>query len=118
MFVDQYNEDGSFDEHKVMLGFNSQEDAEAAYFANYDKDWAKKHKTVVTPVNLEDFEKWVDTQPPQDEGICGVQKYKTVEGTERTTEKYSRQCSLFHYPGAVHHQEREGIGHVSGDAGC
>ena len=59
--VDQYNEDGSFDEHKVMLGFNGTDDAEAAYFANYDNDWAKKHKTVVTGVNLEDFEKWIDS---------------------------------------------------------
>ena len=42
--VDQYNEDGSFDEHKVMLGFNEAADAETAYFANYDKDWAKKHR--------------------------------------------------------------------------
>lgn len=59
--VDQYNEDGSFDEHKVMLGFNEADDAEAAYFANYDKDWAKKHKAVVTAVNLEDFEKWIES---------------------------------------------------------
>lgn len=59
--VDQYNEDGSFDEHKVMLGFNEIDDAEAAYFANYDSDWANNHKTVVTAVNLEDFEKWIDS---------------------------------------------------------
>ena len=59
--VDQYNEDGSFDEHTVMLGFNEADDAEAAYFANYDKDWAKKHKAVVTAVNLEDFEKWIES---------------------------------------------------------
>lgn len=59
--VDQYNEDGSFDEHKVMLGFNETDDAEAAYFANYDSDWANNHKTVVTAVNLEDFEKWIDS---------------------------------------------------------
>lgn len=59
--VDQYNEDGSFDEHKVMLGFNETDDAEAAYFANYDSDWTNNHKTVVTAVNLEDFEKWIDS---------------------------------------------------------
>lgn len=59
--VDQYNEDGSFDEHKVMLGFNETDDAEAAYFANYDSDWANNHKTMVTAVNLEDFEKWIDS---------------------------------------------------------
>ena len=57
--VDQYNPDGSFDEHKVMLGFNSQEEAEAAYFANYEADWAKTHRTEVTAVPLADFTEWV-----------------------------------------------------------
>ena len=57
--VDQYNPDGSFDEHKVMLGFNSQEEAEAAYFANYEADWAKTHRTEVTAVPLADFNEWV-----------------------------------------------------------
>ena len=57
--VDQYNPDGSFDEHKVMLGFNSQEEAEGAYFANYEADWAKTHRTEVTAVPLADFTEWV-----------------------------------------------------------
>ena len=57
--VDQYNPDGSFDEHKVMLGFNSQEEAEGAYFANYESDWAKTHRTEVTAVPLADFTEWV-----------------------------------------------------------
>ena len=59
--VDQYNPDGSFDEHKVMLGFNSQEEAEAAYFANYESDWAKTHRTEVTAVPLADFTEWVNS---------------------------------------------------------
>lgn len=59
--VDQYNPDGSFDEHKVMLGFNSQEEAEAAYFANYEADWAKTHRTEVTAVPLADFTEWVNS---------------------------------------------------------
>lgn len=32
--VDQYNPDGTFDEHKVMLGFNSMEEARSAYLSN------------------------------------------------------------------------------------
>ena len=59
--VDQYNPDGSFDEHKVMLGFNSQEEAEGAYFANYESDWAKTHRTEVTAVPLADFNEWVNS---------------------------------------------------------
>ncbi len=76
--VDQYNEDGSFDEHKVMLGFNEQEEAEDAYFANYDKDWSKKHKTVVTSVNLEDFEKWIQSSHRKTKAFA---EYKSVKNS-------------------------------------
>lgn len=57
--VDQYNEDGSFDEHKVMLGYNDEIDAKADYLKNYDEDWEKKHKIVVSSVNVSEFEKWL-----------------------------------------------------------
>ncbi|WP_347141904.1 LPD38 domain-containing protein [Parabacteroides merdae] len=75
--VDQYNEDGSFDEHKVMLGFNEAADAETAYFANYDKNWAKKHKTVVTAVNLEDFEKWIGSSHRKTKAFAEYKSVKT-----------------------------------------
>lgn len=35
--VDQYNPDGTFDEHKVMLGFNDMDEAKSDYLANYEK---------------------------------------------------------------------------------
>lgn len=84
--VDQYNEDGTFDEHKVMLGFNDQEDAEAAYFANYDNDWAKKHKTVVTGVNLEDFEKWIDSSHRKTKAFAEYKSVKSVEEQSSSTQ--------------------------------
>lgn len=37
--VDQTNKDGSFDEHKAMLGFNTIEEARAGYLANYEPGW-------------------------------------------------------------------------------
>ena len=77
--VDQYNEDGSFDEHKVMLGFNETDDAEAAYFANYDSDWANNHKTVVTAVNLEDFKKWIDSSHRKTKAFAEYKSVKSVE---------------------------------------
>ncbi len=77
--VDQYNEDGSFDEHKVMLGFNEADDAEAAYFANYDSDWSNNHKTVVTAVNLEDFEKWIDSSHRKTKAFAEYKSVKSVE---------------------------------------
>lgn len=57
--VDQYNPDGSFDEHKVMLGFNDASDAKNNYLANYEKGWEKDRRIDITSVNLEDFEKWI-----------------------------------------------------------
>lgn len=84
--VDQYNEDGSFDEHKVMLGFNETDDAEAAYFANYDSDWANNHKTVVTAVNLEDFEKWIDSSHRKTKAFAEYKSVKSVEEQSSSTQ--------------------------------
>ena len=57
--VDQYNPDGTFDEHKVMLGFNSMEEARSVYLSNYENGWENGRRIDVTAVNLEDFEKWI-----------------------------------------------------------
>lgn len=84
--VDQYNEDGSFDEHKVMLGFNETDNAEAAYFANYDSDWANNHKTVVTAVNLEDFEKWIDSSHRKTKAFAEYKSVKSVEEQSSSTQ--------------------------------
>lgn len=59
--VDQYNPDGTFDEHKVMLGFNDMDEAKSDYLANYEKGWEDGRKIVVSATNLEDFEKWIDS---------------------------------------------------------
>ena len=59
--VDQYNPDGSFDEHKVMLGFNDQDEAKGDYLANYENGWEDGRRIDVTAVNLEDFEKWIES---------------------------------------------------------
>lgn len=88
--VDQYNENGSFDEHKVMMGFNSQEEAQDAYFSNYDKDWADKRKIVVTSVNLEDFEKWIQsshrkTKPFAEYKSLNTEETVVVSNSETTT---------------------------------
>ena len=76
--IDQYNEDGTFDEHKVMLGFNDEDDARNAYFANYSDDWADKRKIVMTSANLEDFEKWIDSSHRKTKPFA---EYKSVNKT-------------------------------------
>ena len=57
--VDQVDEEGFFDEHKVMYGFNSEEEARAAYLANYSPGWDGLGD--ITEVSKEDFKKWVES---------------------------------------------------------
>lgn len=55
--VDQVNKDGTFDEHKVMLGFDSQDEADRGYHANYEPGWTGRG--AITQVPMEDFKAWL-----------------------------------------------------------
>lgn len=57
--VDQVNPDGSFDEHKVMYGYDSMSDAEKAYLANYSEGW--QGLGGITGASKAEFDKWLDT---------------------------------------------------------
>lgn len=58
--VDQRNpQTGAFDEHKVMLGYESPEEAEAAYRANYAPDW--QGLGYLTGLDMPAFKEWVKT---------------------------------------------------------
>ena len=57
--VDQVNSDGSFDEHKVMYGYDSMDDAEKAYLANYSDGWQGLGN--ITGASKDEFDKWLDT---------------------------------------------------------
>ena len=60
--VDQYNLDRTFDEHKVMLGFNDRDDATDAYFSNYDSSWrTSKRKIITSTVPMDIFKKWIES---------------------------------------------------------
>lgn len=60
--VDQYNLDGTFDEHKVMLGFNDKDEATDAYFSNYDSSWrTSKRKIITSTVPMDIFKKWIES---------------------------------------------------------
>lgn len=56
--IDQVNPDGSFDEHKVMYGYDSMDDAEKAYLANYSDGWQGLGN--ITGVSKDEFDKWLD----------------------------------------------------------
>ena len=56
--VDQVNKDGSFDEHKVMYGYDSLNAAKEAYLSNYEKGWTGLGN--ISAVEKADFDKWLD----------------------------------------------------------
>ncbi len=74
--VDQYNPDGSFDEHKVMLGFNDRDEAFNAYLSNYEKGWEKGRRLDVTETNIDDFKKWIDSSHRKTKAFAD---YKSVK---------------------------------------
>lgn len=55
--IDQENADGTFDEHKTMLGFETQDEAEKAYLQNYTKGWKIGP---VTATKLRGFKDWLN----------------------------------------------------------
>jgi hypothetical protein len=54
--VNQVNEDGEFDEHKIMLGFKSKKDAVEAYHANYEEGW--RGADTVATMAFPKFRQW------------------------------------------------------------
>jgi hypothetical protein len=70
--VDQVDpETGVFDEHKVMLGFNSAESARENYLANYEPGW--KGLGAISKMSLEGFKEWLGdakrTRKPVDPNV-------------------------------------------------
>lgn len=98
--IDQYNPDGTFDEHKVMLGFNEQEEAETAFLSNYDEEWATNRRLDGSSVPIEDFEKWIDsshrkTKPFSEyRGVKNAETTAVVLGTNRLQEIKTRIAEL------------------------
>lgn len=58
--VDQVNpQTREFDEHKVMYGFNSAEEAREAYLANFSEGWGGLG--TITEVTKDEFKKWIQS---------------------------------------------------------
>ena len=80
--VDQYNPDGTFDEHKVMLGFNDASDAKSNYLANYKKGWENGRRIDVSAVSLTDFEKWIASSHRKTKPFSEYKSVKPADDSE------------------------------------
>ena len=85
--VDQVNPDGSFDEHKVMYGYDSMDDAEKAYLANYSKGW--KGLGNITGVSKDEFDKWLDTSNRKLKPFADYAKVKFSQAQFVSEPRYS-----------------------------
>lgn len=75
--VDQVNKDGSFDEHKVMYGFDSEQEARDAYLSNYEEGWTGLGN--ITGVTRDEFKKWVDSSHRKTKPFAEYKSVKPVE---------------------------------------
>lgn len=85
--IDQPNADGTFDEHKVMLGFANEADARQGYLDNYEDGWTVGP---TTRMSMDDFKAWMrggDTTKPLAES--GTTQQSAPEESESGSQ-YSR----------------------------
>lgn len=86
--VDQVNKDGSFDEHKVMYGFDSEQEARDAYLSNYEEGWTGLGN--ITGVTRDEFKKWVDSSHRKTKPFAEYKSVKVsrpIQGLEGHTEQ-------------------------------
>ena len=85
--VDQVNPDGSFDEHKVMYGYDSMDDAKKAYLANYSKGWQGLGN--ITGASKAEFDKWLDTSNRKLKPFADYAKVKFSQAQSVSEPRYS-----------------------------
>lgn len=138
--VDQVNPDGSFDEHKVMYGYDSIDDAKKAYLANYSKGW--KGLGNITGASKDEFDKWLDTSNRKLKPFADYAKvkfslkdikpvgvgafgniYNQFRGNAKAAIEFLKKVRGGEAVGALHHKDigdidlvwgKEGTGHSDG----
>lgn len=138
--VDQVNPDGSFDEHKVMYGYDSMDDAKKAYLANYSDGWQGLGN--ITGASKDEFDKWLDTSNRKLKPFADYAKvkfslkdikpvgvgafgniYNQFRGKAKAAIEFLKKVRGGEAVGALHHKDigdidlvwgKEGTGHSDG----
>ena len=74
-----------FDEHKVMMGYLSEDDAKSAYLANYEKDWQGLGSIVA--MTMSDFKEWLDKGDQRKKAATGSVYLNALKTTPLTWDK-------------------------------
>lgn len=101
--VDQVNQrTGDFDEHKVMYGFNSMEEAVQAYRDQYEDGWKVG---TVTEVSREEFKKWVDSSVRKTKPFAEYKSVKSEMGVGFDTEHAQSGENYAHNSAEIMHED-------------
>ena len=101
--VDQVNQrTGDFDEHKVMYGFNSMEEAVQAYRDQYEDGWKVG---TVTEVSREEFKKWVDSSVRKTKPFAEYKSVKSEMGVGFETEHTQSGENYAHNSEEIMHED-------------
>ncbi len=87
--IDQVNEDGSFDEHKVMYGFPTEQAARDAYLSNYEQGWTGLG--AITHVSKEEFKKWIGSSKRKTKPFANYKSVKPKEDNSMVGRSLSEQ---------------------------
>ena len=90
--IDQRNADGSFDEHKVMYGFNSADEARAAYLSNYEEGW--QGLGAITEVSKDEFKKWVNSSHRKTKPFADYKSVKPLGGQNESSYHVGEQFDI------------------------
>ncbi len=91
--VDQVNKDGSFDEHKTLIGFSDEQSARDNYLKNYEKGWTGLG--AMTQMSVDEFKTWLkdgNTKKPlalKETKITEVPDAKVKEKPKKDAEEVS-----------------------------
>lgn len=87
--VDQKNQEGRFDEHKVMMGFASEEEAKQAYLDSYSEGWTGFQ--AITPMTLPQFKAWLENGDTRGPVACRAVKYQRDSLRELFSREFNRR---------------------------
>lgn len=105
--VNQRAKDGSFDEHKVLLGFIDQEQACAAYMNSYEKGWNGMGS--VAACTIKQFKYWLrhgDLSQPLSPDLPNIPKDEALSMTDVLTRWGADNLPVGETVGAVLYQLR------------
>ena len=108
--VDQVKEDGSFDEHKVVMGAASEDQARQVYLSNYPQGW--NGLGAITAMTPEQFRAWAKS-PAAKKPAATMQPKAAPAATQGAAQAQGRFATLDEAKAFISAQRQSG-GSVSG----